>query len=174
MNNFSIQKKCNMWQFIGTNFSCQFSLTTRMDSDNSKTNRFKLFSEFTPYRFNSKACKAPIRKEQYDVRLGIACRKNIRIKLLISNALFMVQSIVIVRTIASKMEIASTLQIQCDIYDFKWSKKKFSGGLASELFMVLRNVCAKFESFLYSKIFLKIILQFCTFLGDLFYYYKIE
>ena len=116
MNNFSIQKKCNMWQFIGTNFSCQFSLTTRMDSDNSKTNRFKLFSEFTPYRFDSKACKAPIRKEQYDVRLGIACRKNIRIKLLISNALFMVQSIVVVRTIASKMEIASTLQIQCDIY----------------------------------------------------------
>ena len=126
MNNFSIQKKCNMWQFIGTNFSCQFSLTTRMDSDNSKTNRFKLFSEFTPYRFDSKACKAPIRKEQYDVRLGIACRKNIRIKLLISNALFMVQSIVVVRTIASKMEIASTLQIQCDIY-IKMVKKIFQG-----------------------------------------------
>ena len=40
--------------------------------------------------------------------------------------------------------------------------------------MAVSNVCAKFESFLYSKIFLKIILQFCTFLGDLFYYYKIE
>ena len=39
-------------------------------------------------------------------------------------------------------------------------KKKFSGGFAPELFMVLSNVCAKFEPFLYFKIFCKIILKF--------------
>ena len=39
-------------------------------------------------------------------------------------------------------------------------KKFFSGGFAPELFMVLSNVCAKFESFLYFKIFCKIILKF--------------
>ena len=84
-----------------------------MDSDNSKTNRFKLFSEFTPYRFDSKACKAPIRKEQYDVRFGSAFGKNLRIIFLICNALFMVQSIVVivvVRSIASKMKMSSTLK----------------------------------------------------------------
>ena len=39
-------------------------------------------------------------------------------------------------------------------------KNFFSGGFAPELFMVLSNVCAKFEPFLYFKIFCKIILKF--------------
>ena len=83
-----------------------------MDSDDTKTNRFQLFSEFTPYGFDSKASEAPIRKEQYDVRFGSAFGKNLRIIFLICNALFMVQSIVVVvvRSIASKMKMSSTLK----------------------------------------------------------------
>ena len=45
-----------------------------------------------------------------------------------------------------------------------WLLKKISEGFAPELFMVLSNVCAKFEPFLYFKINCKIILKFCIFL----------
>ena len=43
-------------------------------------------------------------------------------------------------------------------------KNFFSGGFAPELFMVLSNVYAKFEPFIYFKINCKIILKFCIFL----------
>ena len=59
-----------------------------------------------------------------------------------------------------KVYLCFIFQFNPTLFTNMIKKKFFSGGFAPELFMVLSNVCAKFEPFLYFKIFCKIILKF--------------